>query len=110
MTLTEFLLEQIAGDEGDAQQLDKDLDRWERETAANGPDGRQGSIVASTLRGGAFDPARVLAECEAKRRIVERTAGLNRYRLKDQMTLQDLALPYADHPDFQPEWRLPEAQ
>ena len=41
--LTDFLLARIADDRADAQQLDKDLDRWERETAANGTDGRSGS-------------------------------------------------------------------
>ncbi|MDA8439376.1 MAG: DUF6221 family protein [Propionibacterium sp.] len=69
------------------------------------------------------DPARVLAECEAKRRIV---AGLRESeRLYDELCDEDsdqrweylfrsealtfaaksLALPYADHPDFRGEWR-----
>jgi hypothetical protein len=51
-------------------------------------------------------------ECEAKRRIVEL------HRAKDNgfcthcnwkwpcVTLRLLALPYADHPDYQPEWRV----
>ena len=60
------------------------------------------------------DPARVLAECEAKRRIVELceivadlpdvdtsafTLALN--------TLEDLARPYADHPDHRADWWEP---
>jgi len=63
------------------------------------------------------DPARVLAECEAKRRIV----GLHERRPdwpdcqecgdRDYQkpwpcsTLRLLALPYSDHPDYRPEWR-----
>lgn len=51
-----------------------------------------------------WDPARVLAECEAKRRIVE----LNVYAYDDppyRYCLRLLALPYADHPDYQESWR-----
>ena len=68
------------------------------------------------------DPARVLAECEAKRRIVEReterTRRIWRLRVDEHRrtweqwqaewppdTLRDLALPYADHPDWREEWR-----
>jgi hypothetical protein len=61
---------------------------------------------------------RVLAECEAKRRIVELTQGAI-YRLADLVAdewggggdtdadedlLRLLALPYADHPDYREEW------
>jgi hypothetical protein len=71
-----------------------------------------------------FDPARVLAECEAKRRIVEPwRAGLTepdpfsvslgseenwRYGIHSQAReaiLRLLALPYANHPDYRQEWR-----
>ncbi|MQA17777.1 MAG: hypothetical protein GEV09_28070 [Pseudonocardiaceae bacterium] len=66
-----------------------------------------------------FDPARVLAECEAKRRIVrlhqiaERESppsdpyqeGLIRgWRDAYNDALAMLALPYADHPEFKEEW------
>ena len=63
------------------------------------------------------DPARVLAECEAKRRIV----ALHRQAEIDcnetwceeyegslsslYETMQALALPYADHEQFREEWR-----
>ena len=106
-TLTNFLLARIAEDEADARQLVEDLGRWDRERAFNGPDGTQGSIVTSTLRGGAFDPARVLAECEAKRRIVQRVVEAMDAP-PDEWTyviLCDLALPYADHPDYREEWK-----
>ena len=45
------------------------------------------------------DPARVLAECDAKRRIVERRNHL------DGPTLRALAAVYADHPDWREEWK-----
>ena len=59
------------------------------------------------------NPARVLAECAAKRAIVERwddpafsdqgayDAGYTR-AIDD--AVRALATPYADHPDYQPEW------
>jgi hypothetical protein len=77
-----------------------------------------------------FDPARVLRECEAKRRVIElhqsryaspscrecggftatssEVAGIvHRGYLTPWPcpTLRILALPYADHPDYQQEWR-----
>jgi hypothetical protein len=55
-----------------------------------------------------WSPARVLAECEAKRRIVEvdwRADDSGEATLVQQDVLRLLALPYADHPDYRPEWR-----
>lgn len=66
-----------------------------------------------------FDPVRVLAEVEAKRRIVELTDEINGldwtvqqefgwpeegYVDAGDRVLRLLALPYADHPDFDPAW------
>jgi hypothetical protein len=60
-----------------------------------------------------WDPARVLAECDAKRRIVEDLQDelANQHdpepttlQLADR-TLRALALPYADHPDYREEWK-----
>jgi hypothetical protein len=62
-------------------------------------------------------PARVLAEVKAKRRIVDLMAGIlvaaqgdsevdhcgDLGAAEDALAL--LALPYADHPAFKPEWR-----
>lgn len=45
------------------------------------------------------DPARVLAECEAKRRIVAWDASV------DYGAVRFLATVYADHPDYRAEWR-----
>lgn len=73
-----------------------------------------------------IDPARALAECEAKRRIVETVQyaqeryaqerdsgygdGADMEWLTKLETLEPilayLAQPYADHPDFNPEWRI----
>lgn len=66
-----------------------------------------------------FDPARVLAECEAKRRVVELHSGKAPWCGWTQGgdgvhgegedacdTLLTLAQPYADHEDFQEAWRL----
>lgn len=63
--------------------------------------------------------AKVLAECEAKRRIVDLHSGNAEWCGWTQGgdgvhgewggacdTLLALAQPYADHPDFDPAWRL----
>lgn len=53
-----------------------------------------------------WDPARLLAECEAKRRIVDRCGGslesdCGEYERAFALTvLRELATPYADHPDY----------
>ena len=66
-----------------------------------------------------WDPAHVLRECEAKRRIVALhsegdkgtcyTCSVNGTRVQDNLiacpTLRDLAAVYADHPDYRDEWR-----
>lgn len=57
------------------------------------------------------DPARALAEVEAKRRIVEGyrylAADPELQRQAWTFALRCLALPYADHPDYADEWQLP---
>lgn len=80
-TLTDFLLARIAEDEAD---------------------------VADPAAALHYAPDRVLAECEAKRRIVERHSGCDEVSYGDTSTCpdaRDLALPYADHPDYRPEWK-----
>lgn len=52
-------------------------------------------------------PARVLAECAAKRHIIQLVLGIgivDGFAL-DAEVLQTLALPYADHPDYREEWQ-----
>jgi len=132
--LTEFLLARIAEDEVVAMALLRDLEgQIEAEGFAadeRGPftparmlaaqlwahyDGQtrwrnfaRGQHIATLAA-----PARALAECEAKRQIVDQ--WLCRYddnpRHVDQETLDArdtlcaLALPYADHPDCRKEWK-----
>lgn len=62
-----------------------------------------------------WDPARVLAECEAKKAIIKKAAGWiaadagmphqTALRLAGQDILELLALPYADRPGYRKEWR-----
>jgi hypothetical protein len=51
-------------------------------------------------------PSRVLADIRAKRRMLTRKAARiecgSQHALLDVM---DLLAPYADHPDYRPEWR-----
>ena len=92
MTLTEFLLARI--DEDAAWRWHVDYCR--------------------ALDDGACDcqaTERVLAECEAKRRIVNthpfRLVGDGEERQAERLrnhTLRLLALPYAEHPDYRQEW------
>ena len=57
----------------------------------------------------AEDEARVLAECEARRRIVEiaksSESGEVGWYLTFDLALKAITLPYADHPDYDPTWR-----
>jgi hypothetical protein len=111
MELTEFLLERIADDEAAARSIQeraKGDDVW----IVTGMD----NYVCD------YDPARVLAECSAKRRIVELHQGHHEcvgvkagrvgtvlvapgYQFENDPTLALLALPYADHPDYDESWR-----
>ena len=124
MTLTDFLLARIAEDEalalGARPEDSDDLDEWSKAGEFwNRSDGNRAMALAYR-----YSPARVLAECEAKRRIIEdqedeyRTAAALDYEFGDgDGTLYDdanalrrvllaLALPYADHPDFNSAWRV----
>lgn len=96
VTLTDFLLARIAEDEEWAKHRD---------------------IVTFGLDDSHMNPARVLAECEAKRRIVQRCAEVMgesdpRASLDDEgwaslmwEMMYDLATVYVDHPDYREEWR-----
>ena len=80
MTLTEFLLARIAEDEAAARRV---------------------AVVGSCEPG--YRPARVLAECEAKRRIVKTAEG---GLTSSSAAVQFLAAVYSDHPDYRAEWAL----
>jgi hypothetical protein len=141
MTLTEFLLARIAEDEETARDaaLEAGVTGFGDERRASGAhwvasyhevclrrvegeprkkllEGRAlGLSVAKHVR--THDPARVLAECEAKRRIVGIHSGPEfgverRHLCWDSLirddkceTLHALALPYADHLDYREEWK-----
>jgi len=128
--LVEFLTAAIAEDEAVAQRLLQDL-RSQIEDEGHSADDR-GPITESRMLGADIgakyrgqsrwnnvargqyvarlaDPARVLAECESKRRIVE-TARREEYFSGGRSglgrsLLLALALPYADRPGFREEWR-----
>lgn len=86
-------------------------DQWRGQTIESAGD----QIAPHIAR---HDPARVLADCAAKRRIIERTGALAAHLNETGQTmpdrhsaelvdgiLADLVLPYADHPDYREEWR-----
>ena len=123
MSLDEFLLARIAEDKRVAMAAAgaEGLVEWDPDAVGQGLTGPGwGEHVAR------HDPARVLAECSAKRRIVlacrdarPETAfvgthprGLDDFPapVHDQhqlaaLTLALLALPYAGHRHYRPEWR-----
>jgi len=117
MTLTEFLLARLAEDEAVARES------YEAVPPAFGAYGR---LMLDAIDYLIVDPARVLAECETKRRIVAWCSERDRVYIgtlatdiprekdfvpgalvhqTDAIMLRFLALPYADHEHFQEEWR-----
>ena len=117
-TLADFLMARIAEDE---RRLD--VPEFIEEDSARGPgwghrgDGQECPLCGMWQFSGtesvtedawlehadrAHQRSRVLAECEAKRRIVEWFSGSDP---DDQPVMKMLALPYISHPDYRPEWR-----
>lgn len=101
MTLVEFLLERISEDEEIAQYDLAEAMVYES--------------LAPGVTNGQRRARRALAECEAKRRIVELHDTLIgdlgdecRVCVHDHpcATLRFLALPYSVHRDYNEEWRL----
>lgn len=140
--LAAWLLEQIADDERVALAVPETDRRWSYRPAipaATGDgrfdseavldlertvlpaDGDEGVTVAEAQHVARWSPAGVLAECDAKRRIVQQVVpGID--GLWDQiegefgvgpsvpceesaLLLRLLALPYADRPGYREEWR-----
>jgi hypothetical protein len=105
MELVEFLRQRLDEDEAAAKA-------W---LPIGNPDAAQREHIAR------HDPARVLREVDSKRRIVEQyeamqagveaaagtiLAGAAKVRLGAyKFALKCLALPYADHPDYDEKWR-----
>ena len=98
MTLTDFLLARIAEDEASARRLLRYAQ--ENELACKEP-----QMLGKRLPGWHEWPdvqamcGRALAECEVKRRLV------NEFKSWSPWTLSVLALPHADHPDYQLAWK-----
>ena len=130
MTIVEFLLARIAEDEAVARSvIDGDFSeghwRWDshrlqpyRSALVNDRDSvvlppknddvyPSASVAVHIAR---HDPARVLAECAAKRAIVGHfdDPDYDSYPLNEakRTTLRSLAAVYADHPDCRQEWKL----
>ena len=114
-TLAEFLLAQIAEDEAAVRRAMSDLDPVDQGDPIELGDDPWPSHVTFAER---FTPARVLAECDAKRRIVERCGwaaedsqdwrkDYDMYHAGETAwdTLRDLASVYADRPGYREEWR-----
>jgi hypothetical protein len=109
VTLTEFLLARIDDDEAIAGDVAVERIRIGRiiEYPAEGEDRSFWADYDGAGPSVSVGPHRVLAECEAKRRIVEvaRFADEGPAGWGYRSILRLLALPYADHPDYSPEWR-----
>jgi hypothetical protein len=115
MTLVEFLLARIAEDAGIAESVSPPpwhvVDADDEVYVISQDFGEEVAVtdhlnVDHIMQ---WDPARVLAECEAKRRIIDQAEQWieNYDEGTDPMsaaTLRLLALPYADHPDYDPKW------
>ena len=120
MNLRDFVLDRIAEKEAKARALER-MPRWVM--AGNMPHALPG-VAEHVIR---QSPARVLAECAAVRCIVDQAAEAtsDRYSVISEfcvtmgetqeamdtdpgnMILRALASIDAEHPDFDPEWRLP---
>ena len=122
MTLAEFLLARIAEDEAVARAASTcDEDRRVPTDvslyyAITGENSDLADLTAHMRR---HDPARVLADCEAKRWIVKQAEVWESLKEfpegKPQVTgavnalravLRSLSLPFADLPDYDPTWKV----
>ena len=120
MTLTEFLLARIAEDEAVAAAAVSrrdGVDKWEAVGSGTvvgpGYDKVKHVMLPSSEDGAArhiarHDPARVLAECEAKRAIANFAdywrGDANDYGQADQ-ALRIVSAVYAGHEDYRQEWK-----
>ena len=116
MTLTEFLTARLAEDEYHAKvaQL-RGPGPWTHEPADSGLPGAEdmhdshgdavaivrGSYIADYLT--RHDPARVLREVEAKRKLIKEVTARSSPEVA-QIYLATLAAVYSDHPDYQNDW------
>jgi hypothetical protein len=111
MDIAEFLLARIAEDEAEVKFV-VESSGWMLDVHEDPSDETPPVLTIST--------ARVLAECEAKRRVVKEHrqvkgesacrccfGGFTSPGKWPCTTLQLLATPYIDHPDYDPAWRVP---
>jgi hypothetical protein len=126
MTLTDFLLARIAEDEAAANYANTGVRweswnrSWDTEPQRDIAGGGIRLFTVPTLYDehvARHDPGRVLADCEAKRRIVEsyqwyvdhanspNASASYGEHLQAERHARYLAATYADHPDYHPDWR-----
>jgi hypothetical protein len=94
MNITEFLEARIAEDESRANAWQSRLDDL---------------TIPAYMIGGTLNPASLLAECAAKRELVEIHTTCDDVSYGDASTcpeIRTLAAVYKDHPDYQPEWAV----
>lgn len=118
LTIPEFLLARVAEDEEDARDAYYEGQQWApEEEAVIAVDKDWDPIMfldrkCDARHAANWSPARVLAECEAKRRIIFRHNGPHECPSGGTdlsapcSTLHHLTLPYADHPDYDPDWAI----
>lgn len=75
-----------------------------------GPKAPYANVSLNAAHIARFNPARVLADADAKRRIVAECEAAYGQDSRGMASLADgtlalLALPYAGHPDYRKEWR-----
>lgn len=116
-TLSEFLLARIGEDEAQARDAIAKRDAIAYTHPPVVPDMALMAFEDVGVPAVLVGPERVLAECEAKRQVVELHAendsNPSRFELQcwndgeeyPCQTLRILALPYADHPAYRREWR-----
>jgi hypothetical protein len=113
LSLTDFLLARIADDENGTQPgtiqngVFSGIMQHYGMDEADDTDQEQASEIADAIM--SYLRPRVLAECEAKRHIVEglALAEATGYRPGTWLEVCELlAAVYADSPDFDPSWRV----
>jgi hypothetical protein len=123
LTLTDFLLARFAEDEAAVRAIENGFDSDPRAREHQCAEDRglewiNPSIEWSDSYRLTIPSARILAECEAKRRIVEdwqerhgltaqyRTTEAEQRELGALTAMCRVASVYADHPDYREEWRV----
>lgn len=117
--LLEFLLERISEEEATANLAVQVSPTWSLKSrlASGGADSvieGVGMLVCTPTEQAYsdhiahWDPERVLAECQARRWIVEGVRQMHAVGMagpESWAVVEFLALPYADHPDHDDDWR-----